>query len=191
MCIETKLGITGSISMCLYGWPLLAPLYRWPGLEDPVGFDTDPSYMIVYNTTSLFDYDYTLASILGLLFYGPLPEQSLGVLIQRALVVIPLLVAPDILSESPIRVKSQIFKSSNLWLVWSSTGSVFDFFTCSFYQYLIRSHFYGDFGERAWCFWWIRNSLIARVNTRYLLQTRVPGLKFGSWRNPACAAFRT
>jgi hypothetical protein len=35
------------------------------------------------------------------------------------------------------------------------------------------------------------NQLIAWANTRYLLQTRVPGLEFGTWRNPACAAFRT
>jgi hypothetical protein len=77
-------------SQCVPGRLLLAPIYRWLGLEDPVGFDTDPSYMMVYNTTSLFDYDYTSTSILGLLFYGPLPKWTLGVLIQRALVVIPL-----------------------------------------------------------------------------------------------------
>jgi hypothetical protein len=39
-------------SRCVPGRPLLAPIYRWPSLEDPVGFDTDPSYMTVYNTTS-------------------------------------------------------------------------------------------------------------------------------------------
>jgi hypothetical protein len=55
-------------SQCVPGWPLLAPIYRWPGLEDPIEFDTDPSYMMVYNTTSLFDYDYTLTFILGLFF---------------------------------------------------------------------------------------------------------------------------
>jgi hypothetical protein len=77
-------------SRCVHGRPLLALIYRWPGLEDPVGFDTDPLYMTVYNTTLLFDCDYTLTSILGLCFYGPLPEQTSGVLIQRALVVIPL-----------------------------------------------------------------------------------------------------
>jgi hypothetical protein len=67
--------------------------------------------MTVYNTTSLFDYDYTLTSTLGLCFYGPLPEQTSGVLIQRALVVIPLSVAPEILSEWQIQVESQNFKS--------------------------------------------------------------------------------
>jgi hypothetical protein len=35
------------------------------------------------------------------------------------------------------------------------------------------------------------NQLIAWENTCYLLQTRVPGLEFGTWRNPACVAFRT
>jgi hypothetical protein len=28
-------------SPCVPGRPLLAPIYRWPGLEDPFGFDTD------------------------------------------------------------------------------------------------------------------------------------------------------
>jgi hypothetical protein len=35
------------------------------------------------------------------------------------------------------------------------------------------------------------NKLIAWANTCYLLQTRVPGLEFGTWRNPAHAAVRT
>jgi hypothetical protein len=45
---------------------------------------------MVYHVVSLFDYNYTLASILGLCFYGPLPEQTLGVPTSWALVVIPL-----------------------------------------------------------------------------------------------------
>jgi hypothetical protein len=28
-------------SRCVPGRPLLAPIYRWPGLKDPFGFDTD------------------------------------------------------------------------------------------------------------------------------------------------------
>jgi hypothetical protein len=79
-------------SRCVPHRPLLAPIYRWPGLEDPIGFDIDLSYMMVYNTTSLFNYDYNSTSILGLCFYVPLPEQTSGVLIKRALIVIPLLV---------------------------------------------------------------------------------------------------
>jgi hypothetical protein len=78
------------LNLDVSGRPLLAPIYRWPGLEDPVGFDTDPSYMMVYNTTSLFDYDYISTSFLGLCFYEPLLEQTSGVLIQQALVVISL-----------------------------------------------------------------------------------------------------
>jgi hypothetical protein len=46
--------------------------------------------MAVYNVVSIFNYNYILASILGLYFYGPLPEQTLGVLVQRALAVVPL-----------------------------------------------------------------------------------------------------
>jgi hypothetical protein len=38
--IEIKRGITSSILMC--PWPAsLAPIYRWMGLEDLVGFDTN------------------------------------------------------------------------------------------------------------------------------------------------------
>jgi hypothetical protein len=77
-------------SRCIPDRHVLDPIYRWLGLEDPVGFDKDLSYMTVYNTTSLFDYNYTSTSILGLCFYVSLPEQTSGVLIQRALVVIPL-----------------------------------------------------------------------------------------------------
>jgi hypothetical protein len=44
-------------SRCVPGWPLLAPLYRWPGLEVLVGFDTDSSpygdftYKLPYSNT--------------------------------------------------------------------------------------------------------------------------------------------
>jgi hypothetical protein len=27
-------------SQSVPGWPLLAPIYRWPGLKEPVGFNT-------------------------------------------------------------------------------------------------------------------------------------------------------
>jgi hypothetical protein len=74
-----------------------------------------------YNVVSIFDYNYTSASVVGLCFYGPIPEQTLGVPTPWVLVVIPLSVAPEILSESQIRVESQIFKSS--------TRPIFDFFT--------------------------------------------------------------
>jgi hypothetical protein len=68
--------------------------------------------MTVYNVVSIFDYNYTWASILGLCFCGHLLDQTSGVPMPWALVVIPLLVALEILSESQIRVESQIFKSS-------------------------------------------------------------------------------
>jgi hypothetical protein len=38
--------------------PLLAPIYRWPGLKDPVGFNTNS---ILYDTDSYFNYDYAWA----------------------------------------------------------------------------------------------------------------------------------
>jgi hypothetical protein len=68
---------------------------------------------------------------------------------------------------------------SNLRLIYNlRPRSIFNFFTCNFYQYFIFSHFHEDFGERAWCFRWIKNQLIAWANTHYLLQIWVPGLKF-------------
>jgi hypothetical protein len=40
MCIEIKHGLQAQ-SRCVPGWPLLAPIYKWLGLEDPAGFDTN------------------------------------------------------------------------------------------------------------------------------------------------------
>jgi hypothetical protein len=59
-----------------------------------------------YNVAIIFDYNYTSASLLGLCFYGLLPEQNSGVPTSWALVVIPLSVTPEILSESQIQVES-------------------------------------------------------------------------------------
>jgi hypothetical protein len=42
-------------SQCVPGQPLLCPIYRWPGPEEPVRFATN------YNMISYFDYDYTWA----------------------------------------------------------------------------------------------------------------------------------
>jgi hypothetical protein len=36
------------------GRPLLAPIYRWPGLKAPVGFNTTTS---LYDTDSYFDHN--------------------------------------------------------------------------------------------------------------------------------------
>jgi hypothetical protein len=46
-------------SRCVPGRPLLTPIYRWPGPEEPVGLDTN--YNTSYNMISYFDYDYTWA----------------------------------------------------------------------------------------------------------------------------------
>jgi hypothetical protein len=51
MCIETKLSIADK-SQCVPGRPLLTPTYGWPGLEDPVRFNINSSYMAVYNAIS-------------------------------------------------------------------------------------------------------------------------------------------
>jgi hypothetical protein len=41
VCIENKRGTQLAQSQSVPGQPLLAPIYRWPGLEDPVGFNTN------------------------------------------------------------------------------------------------------------------------------------------------------
>jgi hypothetical protein len=41
VCIENKRGIQLAQSQSVPGLPLLAPVYRWQGPEDPVGFNTN------------------------------------------------------------------------------------------------------------------------------------------------------
>jgi hypothetical protein len=45
-CIENKRGIQLAQSQSVPGRPLLAAIYRWPGLKDPVGFNTNYSVRI-------------------------------------------------------------------------------------------------------------------------------------------------
>jgi hypothetical protein len=145
--------------------------------------------MTIYNVISILNYNYISASILGLCFYEPLPNQTSGVPTSWALVVIPLSLAPEILFESQIWIEYQIFKSStyiiydwiNLWLLHFII----------FHQYLIFRIFMGILVNEPTTSNGSGNQLIAWANTRYLLQTQVPGLEFGTWHNPACAAFRT
>jgi hypothetical protein len=46
VCVENKRGTQLAQSQSGPGRPLLAPIYRWPGLEDPVGFNTNYSVCI-------------------------------------------------------------------------------------------------------------------------------------------------
>jgi hypothetical protein len=39
MCIKNKCSTQLAQSRSVPGQPLLTPLYRWPGLEEPVGFN--------------------------------------------------------------------------------------------------------------------------------------------------------
>jgi hypothetical protein len=41
MCIKNKRGTQLAQSQSVPGRPLLAPIYRWPGLEEPLGFNTN------------------------------------------------------------------------------------------------------------------------------------------------------
>jgi hypothetical protein len=45
-CIENKRGTQLAQSQFVPGRPLLPPIYRWPGLKDPVGFNTNYSVRI-------------------------------------------------------------------------------------------------------------------------------------------------
>jgi hypothetical protein len=48
VCIENKCGTQLAQSQSVPGQPLLAPIYRWPSLEDPVGFNTNYNVYIRY-----------------------------------------------------------------------------------------------------------------------------------------------
>jgi hypothetical protein len=56
VCIEDKRGTQLAQSQSVPGRPLLAPIYRWPGLEDPVGLDTNYNVCIRHHLVS--DYIY-------------------------------------------------------------------------------------------------------------------------------------
>jgi hypothetical protein len=47
-CIENKRGTQLAQSQSTPGRPFLAPIYRWPGLKDPVGFNINYSVRIRY-----------------------------------------------------------------------------------------------------------------------------------------------
>jgi hypothetical protein len=49
MCVENKCGTQLAQSQSVPSRPLLAPLYRWPGLEEPVGFNTNYNVYIWYH----------------------------------------------------------------------------------------------------------------------------------------------
>jgi hypothetical protein len=48
-CIENKRGIQLAQSQSVPSRPLLAPIYRRPGLKDPIGFNTNYSVRIRYH----------------------------------------------------------------------------------------------------------------------------------------------
>jgi hypothetical protein len=48
-CIENKHGIQSAQSQSVPGQPLMAPIYRWPGPKDPVGFNTNYNVRIRYH----------------------------------------------------------------------------------------------------------------------------------------------
>jgi hypothetical protein len=61
--IKNKRGTQLTQSQSVPGRPLLAPIYRWPGLKDPVGFNTNT--VSVYDIISYFDYVYDWAYLNG------------------------------------------------------------------------------------------------------------------------------
>jgi hypothetical protein len=50
VCIENKCGTQLAQSQSAPGRPLLAPLYGWPGIKDPVMFNTNYNVCIRYQT---------------------------------------------------------------------------------------------------------------------------------------------
>jgi hypothetical protein len=48
-CIKKNRGIQLAQSQSVPGWPLLPPIYRWLGLKDPVGFNTNYNVRIQYH----------------------------------------------------------------------------------------------------------------------------------------------
>jgi hypothetical protein len=56
VCVENKRGTQLAQSQYDPGRPLLAPIYRWPGLEDRVGFNTN--YNVCIDIILYFDYIY-------------------------------------------------------------------------------------------------------------------------------------
>jgi hypothetical protein len=49
VCIEDKRGTQLAQSQFVPGRPLLAPIYRWPDLKEPLGFNTNYSVRIRYH----------------------------------------------------------------------------------------------------------------------------------------------
>jgi hypothetical protein len=47
-CVKNKRGTQLAQSQSVPGRPLLAPTYRWPGLKDPIGFNTNYNVRIRY-----------------------------------------------------------------------------------------------------------------------------------------------
>jgi hypothetical protein len=56
VCTENKRGTQLAQSQSVTGRPLLAPIYRWPDLEGPVGFNTN--YNVCTRHHLVFDYIY-------------------------------------------------------------------------------------------------------------------------------------
>jgi hypothetical protein len=55
VCIENKRSTQFAQSQYVPGRPLVAPLYRWPGLEDPIGFNTNYNVCIWYHLVFWLD----------------------------------------------------------------------------------------------------------------------------------------
>jgi hypothetical protein len=56
VCIENKRGTQLAQSQSVPGRLLLAPIYRWPDLEGPVGFDTNYNVYIRHHLVSEYIY---------------------------------------------------------------------------------------------------------------------------------------
>jgi hypothetical protein len=110
VCIENKRDTQLAQSQSVLGRPLLAPLYRWPGLKNPVGFNTN------YNVRIWYHLIFWIHLCLGL-SNGPRCTKIMG-LISYTLVSSP---------RDSIRIADSgwisnlyIFELINLWLLLCS-----------------------------------------------------------------------
>jgi hypothetical protein len=177
--LEDKSSQTRCVSKVNVGWtlscfqsaphrPLLAPIYRWPGLKDREGSDTD------YNIDIHHELVFRLVLQLGLALMGLRGTQPTGFIIYT------LVSSPPRFYQN-YRFGSNL-KSSNLWL-----GQSFDFL---FFLYSNMNNFHyiyfaRGFDEQAWQLWRIKRSVNCR--NRYLSPTSnsIPlNLNPGNWSNP-------
>jgi hypothetical protein len=94
VCIENKRDTQLAQSQSVPGRPLLAPIYRWPGLKDPVGFNTN------YNVCIRCHLVFRLHLCLGLP-NGPRGTKIMGLISYTLVTTRPLAICPSAKEVAP------------------------------------------------------------------------------------------